>query len=604
VVLIMGDARTRLREFLAELRRRRVYRVAVVYAAVAFVIWQAGEIALPALHLPEWTLTLVVVLTLVGFPFALALAWAFDITPEGLQRTAPLAAERDVGPGRRGVMAAFGAGVVVAVAAGAVFLFLEGRPTEEGLVYSPGEAKPAIAVLPFDNISPDPSDAYFADGMHEQITSQLSQVSAIRVISRTSVMQYREERKPVRDIAAELGVNYLLEGSARKAEDRVRLTVQLIDADRDEHVWAEEYDRDLTAAHLFEIQSEVAERVASALEVELTASERERIERHPTESLAAYDLYLLGRYHLSQLDTEGLTRAVEYFEGALDLDPDFALAHTGLADTYMIQTQGWGLAPKDVFPKAREAAERALALDPMLAEAHTSLGGVQLFYDWDFEAAEAAFRQAIEINPNYAAAPHWLALALMARARFAEANEAARQALALDPQSPYVKHNLGYILYVTRQYDEALEVYSDVIRASPNAVVRALRGGVYVQQGMFDEGISDIELAAEMLEGRNLIPAAYLGFAYARAGRRDDAERVLRELQGISAERFVNPDYIAIVLIGLGENDQAIEWLQRATEARTDWPVFFPVDPVTDSIRSDPRYQELLRRVGLSELIE
>jgi len=490
------------------------------------------------------------------------------------------------------------------VAAGAVIFVVRGQPSQQEVPYPVGEAKPAIAVLPFENISPDPSDAYFADGMHEQITSQLSQVSAIRVISRTSVMPYQEERKPVRDIAAELGVNYVLEGSARKAEDRVRLTVQLIDAERDEHVWADEYDRDLTAAHLFEIQSEVAERVASALEVELTASERERIERHPTESLAAYDLYLLGRYYWNQLDTEGLERAIEYFERALDLDPDFALAYSGLADTYMVQTQGWRLAPRDVFPKAREAATRALELDPTLAEAHASLGQVRLFFDWDWEGAEAALRRAIELNPNYAPAPHWMAMCLMARARFAEAIQTVDRALALDPQSPYVKMNVGYIFYVSRQYNRAIEAYSDALEAHPNAVIRALRGGVYVQQGLFDEGISDIELASEMLEGRNLIPAAYLGFAYARAGRRNDAERVLRELQEISAERFVNPDYIAIVLIGLGENDQAIEWLNRATEARTDWPVFFPVDPVTDSIRSDPRYQELLRTVGLSELVE
>ncbi len=464
--------------------------------------------------------------------------------------------------------------------------------------------RPAIAVLPFENISPDPGDAYFADGMHEQITSQLSQVSAIRVISRTSVMQYREESKPVRDIAAELSVNYVLEGSARKAEDRVRLTVQLIDADRDEHVWAEEYDRDLTAAHLFEIQSEVADRVASALEVELTASERQRIERHPTESLAAYDLYLLGRYYWNQLSAEGLERAIEYFERALDLDPDFALAYSGLADTYMIQTQGWGLAPRDVFPQAREAAERALELDPTLAEAHTSLGGVLLFYDWDFQAAEAAFRRAIELNPNYAPAPHWLGISLYSRARFAEASQAVERALALDPQSPYVRMNAGYLLYVSRQYDRALEVYSDAIRADSNAIVRALRGPVYVQLGRFEEAIADLEFVAEMLGERNLIPAAYLGFAYARAGRRSDAVRVIRELQELSARRFVNPDYIAIIHIGLGENDEAIQWLHRATEARTDWPLFFPVDPVIDSLQSDPRYRELLRSIGLSELIE
>ena len=576
--------------FLQRLKERKLVQWALAYLAAAFVVFQSIEVMAEPWNIAPGLQRAIHILLLIGLFVVLILAWYH---------------------GEKGQQRASGAELlmIAALLAIAAILLTVVKPKEEPVTTSEPVAavagdKPAIAILPFDNFSPNPDDAYFADGMHEEIIRQLSRISGIKVISRTSVMQYREERKPVRDIAAELRVDYLLEGSARKAEDRVRLTVQLIDAERDEHVWADEYDRDLTAAHLFEVQSEIAERVASALEVELTASERDRIERHPTESLTAYDLYLLGRYYWNQLDMEGLKRAVEYFEGAIDLDPDFALAYTGLADTYMIQTQGWGMAPRDVFPKAREAAARALELDPTLAEAHTSLGGVQLFYDWDWEAAEAAFRRAIELNPNYAPAAHWLAISLMARARHAEANQTIQRALALDPQSPYLKMNVAYLLYVSRQYERALEAYSDAVQAHPNATLLGLRGVVYVQLGRFEEGISDIELAAEMLEGRNLIPAAYLGFAYARAGRRSDAERILRELQEMSSERFVNPDYIAIVYIGLGENDEAIEWLYRATEARTDWPLFFPVDPVTDSIRSDPRYRELLRTVGLSELIE
>jgi TolB-like protein len=575
---------------LQSLKERRLVQWAVAYLAGAWLVFQGTEVLADPWNLSTGLQRTIHLLLVVGFFVTLVLAWYHG--EQGRQRAS--------GPELL---------MIAALLAIAAILLTIVRPREEAVTISKpvlaleGE-KPAIAVLPFENISPDPSDAYFADGMHEQITSQLSQVSAIRVISRTSVMQYREERKPVRDIAAELSVNYVLEGSARKAEDRVRLTVQLIAADRDEHVWSEEYDRDLTVAHLFEIQSEVAERVASALEVELTASERQRIERHPTESLAAYDLYLLGRYYWNQLSAEGLERAIEYFERALDLDPDFALAYSGLADTYMVQTQGWGLAPRDVFPQAREAAERALELDPTLAEAHTSLGGVLLFYDWDFEAAAAAFRRAIELNPNYAQAPHWLGISLYSRARFAEASQAVERALALDPQSTYVKMNVGYLLYISRRYEQALESYSEAIRADSNAIVRALRGPVYVQLGRFEEGIADLEFVAEMLGERNLIPAAYLGFAYARAGRRSDAERVIRELQELSARRFVNPDYIAIVYMGLGENDEAIEWLYRATEARTDWPLFFSVDPVLDSLQSDSRYKELLRSIGLPELLE
>jgi len=573
------------------LKERKIVQWALAYLAAAFVVFQSIEVMAEPWGIGPGIQRAVHILLLIGLFVVLILAWYHG--EKGRERVS--------GPELL---------IIAGLLAVAAILVTIVRPREEAAtssepVLAVDGAKPAIAVLPFDNFSPNPDDAYFADGMHEEIIRQLSRISGIKVISRTSVMQYHEARPPAGEIAAELGVGFLLEGSARKAEDQVRLTVQLIDAIDDAHVWAEDYDRDLTAAHLFEIQSDVAERVAAALEVELAVSEVERIERHPTESLTAYDLYLLGRYRWSQLDMEGLTRAVEHFEGAIDLDPNFALAHIGLADAHMILTQGWGLVPKDVFPKAREAAERALALDPTLAEAHASLGYVRLLFDWDWEGAEAAFKRAIELNPNYAPAPHWLALGLMARARFAEAIQAVQHALALDPQSPYVKLNVAYVLYVSRQYDRALEAYSDALEAHPSAaLIRALRGAVYVQLGRFEEGISDIEQAAEMLEGRNLIPAAYLGFAYARAGRRSDAERVLRELREISSARFVNPDYIAIVYLGLGENDEAIEWLYRATEARTDWPFFLPVDPVTDSIRSDPRYKELLRTVGLSELIQ
>jgi len=422
--------------FLQRLKQRKLFQWALAYLAGAWLVLQAMEVTAEPFGWPLALQRGVTILLVVGFLVALVLAWYHG--EQGRQRVS--------GPELL---------MIAALLAIAAILLAILRPEVEapatpyaGLPVD-GE-KPAIAVLPFDNFSPNPDDAYFADGMHDEIITQLSRISALKVISRTSVMQYRDERRPVRNIAAALSVNYVLEGSARKAEDRVRLTVQLIDADRDEHVWAEEYDRDLTAAHLFEIQSEVAERVASALAVELTASERERIERHPTESLAAYDLYMLGRYYWNQLSAQGLERAVEYFERALDLDPDFALAYSGLADTYMIQTQGWGLAPRDVFPKAREAAERALALDSTLAEAHTSLGGVLLFYDWDFEAAEAAFRRAIELNPNYAPAPHWLGISLYSRGRFAEASQAVERALALDPRSTYVKMNVGYLLYVSR----------------------------------------------------------------------------------------------------------------------------------------------------------
>jgi TolB-like protein/Tfp pilus assembly protein PilF len=578
------------KSLLQHLKERRLAQWAVAYLAGAWLVFQGVEVMADPWNLSSGLQRTLHLLLVIGFFVTLVLAWYHG--EKGRQRVS----------GAELLM-------IAALLAIAAILLTIVRPEAEapttpyaGVVVE-GE-RPAIAVLPFDNFSPNPDDAYFADGMHEEIIMQLSRISGIKVISRTSVIQYRETRPPARQIAGELSVGFLLEGSARKAEDQVRLTVQLIDAATDEHLWAEQYDRYLTAGNLFTIQSDVAEQVAATLEVELAASERERIEQHPTESLSAYDFYLLGRYHWNQLTGEGLRRAVEYFERALAQEPDFARAYTGLADSYMLTTQGWGSAPKEVFPKAREAATRALELDPTLAEAHASLGQVLLMFDWDWEGAETALKRAIELNPNYAPAHHWLALGYAARARHGDAIEEIRRALALDPQSIYVDTNMGYLLYVSRQYDRAAEHFRRAVEGHPeSAVLHTFLGAVYAQQGKLEEAIAHQERARELSQGGMLMDEIYLGYTYGRAGRRDDAERLLDELHQLSSQRFVNPDYFAIVHLGLGENDRAIEWLYRAYEARTDWPIFFAVDPVTDSLQSDPRFKELLDMVGLSQLI-
>ncbi len=431
---------------LQRLRERKIVQWAVVYLAGAWLFLEALGFVADNFGWPTYITRSAIIIAAIGFLAVLVLAWYHG--EKGRQRVS----------GAELLMIA----ALLAIAGMLLAILGPGEDaatTSEVAVMAPaveGE-KRAIAVLPFDNFSPNPGDAYFADGMHEEIITRLSQISELKVISRTSVMQYREVRKPVREIAAELGVDFILEGSARKAEDQVLLTVQLIDARKDEHLWADKYDRDLTAGNLFAIQSDVAERVAAALEVELTASERQRIERRPTESLTAYDLYLLGRYYWNQASEEGLKRAIGYFEQAIEYEPDFARAYAGLADSYALATQGWGLAPKEVFPKAREAATRALELDSTLAEAHASLGYVRMLFDWDWEGAETAFKRAIDLNPNYAPAHHWLALCYSARARHGEAIEEMKQALALDPLSPYTNLNMGWVLYVSRQYERATE---------------------------------------------------------------------------------------------------------------------------------------------------
>jgi len=576
--------------FLQRLKERKLFQWALAYLAGAWLVMQAMEVTAEPFGWPLALQRGITILLVVGFFVALVLAWYHG--EKGRQRVS--------GPELL---------MIAALLAIAAILLALLRPEAEvppspyaGLLVE-GE-KPAIAVLPFDNFSPNPDDAYFADGMQEEIIRQLSRISGIKVISRTSVMQYREARPPARQIAAELGVGFLLEGSARKAEDQVRLTVQLIDANRDEHVWADDYDRDLTAAHLFEIQSDVAERVAAALEVELTASERERIERHPTESLTAYDLYLLGLYNFNEWTEETLDRAVDYFERAVELDPTMARAHAGLAVAYSHEwLHAWGSPPGERHAKARREARTALALDSTLAEAHAALG-YELMQSADWEGADAAFRRAIDLSPSYALAHDWLAVLLAAQGRHGEARHTIERALALEPLSVYMNVDKGWLLYAARDYDRAAAELGRALQLFPNAPeLHALLGAVYAQQGRFQEGIAELE------ESMRLSPTGswfrgYLGYAYGRAGREADARRVLAELRDLSVRHYVDPEYFAPVHVGLGELDEAVDWLYQAQEGQSGWVTWIPVDPITDPLRSHPRYLALLDTVGLSGLVQ
>ncbi|UCC82582.1 MAG: tetratricopeptide repeat protein, partial [Gemmatimonadota bacterium] len=433
-----------MKAFLAELKRRRVYRVAIVYAAVAFVIWQAAEIAVPALRLPGWALTLVVMLTIAGFPIALVLAWAFDITPEGVK-----AAE----PGNRAV-AMTASVVVLAVVIGAAWLALYDRAS------TPSPDGKWIAVLPFTNMSADPDNEYFSDGITDDIILHLSKIADLNVISRTSVMRYKDTELNLRQIGEQLGVATILEGGVQRAGERVRINAQLIDAATDRHLWAETYDRELT--DIFAIQSDVAERIAAALEATLTTDQRARIESAPTANLEAYDLYLRGRFFLSQRG-EGIRRGLEYFQQALERDPNYARAHAGVADCYNLLGFYAYLPPSQAFPAARDAALSALEIDANLDEAHTSLGFVKLYYDWDARGAAAEYRRALELNPNSPQANHWYSSALHALGRSDEAIAHVERAVAIAPLSVMENAGLAWSLISARRYAEARERLQRVI---------------------------------------------------------------------------------------------------------------------------------------------
>jgi TolB-like protein/Tfp pilus assembly protein PilF len=578
-----------MKAFLTELKRRRVYRVAAVYAVVAFVIWQAAEIAFPALRFPDWTLAFVIVVTFLGFPVALVLAWAFDLTPEGVKRTEPTTRnEADARSRGRAVPITAGA-VAFALALAAAWFVLQDKGS------TPPPTTKSIAVLPFTNMSADPDNEYFSDGITDDIILHLSKIADLDVISRTSVMRYKDTDLSLREIGEQLGVATILEGGVQRAGARVRINAQLIDAGSDEHIWAEQYDRELT--DIFAIQSDVAQQIAAALEATLTAAERERIERAPTTDQEAYDLYLRGRHFWSQRG-EGLQRGLHYFQRALEKDPDYARAHAGVADCYNLLGFYAYLPPHEAFPAARAAAIEALEIDETLDEAHTSLGFVKLYYDWDARGAAAEYRRALQLNPNSPQAHHWYSSALMVLGRVDDSIEHARRAVELDPLSVYESVALGWQLISARRYAEARERLRRAIELDPDfPLAHWLLGEANAHDSRVAEGLAHFERAVE-LSGRALWYLPGLGWAYGLNGDASKAREIMAEV--LERSKYESSFGYALIRLGLGEQDAALDFLELAFDERNPNMVGIHYYPTWDDLRSDPRFIDLVERVGVA----
>ncbi|MDA4128509.1 MAG: tetratricopeptide repeat protein [Thaumarchaeota archaeon] len=454
-----------------------------------------------------------------------------------------------------------------------------------------------VAVLPLKNISPDPKDEYFTDGMTEELISTLSKITNLRVIARTSVMKYKGETKSVAEIGAELGVGTVLEGSVRKAGSKLRITVQLIDPKSEEHLWSQQYDRELE--DVFLIQSDIAKRIASALKIQIIQHERLEIEKKATKDLDAYTEYLNGRYQWNKRTEEGLIKAIDHFKRALEKDPAYALAYTGLADSYAMLALNESVPPEQVFPRAKAAAQKALQLDDKLAEAHTSLGLINFQYDRDWSGAESQFRRALEINTNYPPAHQFYADFLKAMGRLPEAIAQMKRAKELDPLSLSINNGMGHVLYLSRQYDEAIEQYRHAVEMDPNFVQGHLWfGRPYLQKGMYNEAIAEV-LQAVKLSKESTISLAVLGHAYASAGNIKEAEEILEKLKERAKRQYVPSYWIALIYTGLGTKDEAFTWLERAFQERSSWLAWIKVEPRFDTLRSDPRFVSLLKRMRL-----
>ena len=583
--------------FLAELKRRNVYKVAVAYIVAGWALSQGIAQVLPVFDVPNWTIRLIVVLVIIGLPVALVLAWAFEITPEGIKRTEmadrmPAAAQRK----KHAWVYIVVVGAIVSIT-----LFFLGRYSaiSGGPRHSEaatGIPQKSIAVLPFDNLSRDPDNAYFAEGVQDEILTRLAKVADLKVISRTSTQHFKSVPENLPQIAKQLGVTNILEGSVQKAKDQVRVNVQLINALTDAHLWAEIYDRKLT--DLFSVESDIAKTIADTLQAKLSGSESTAISNKPTENPEAYELYLKGRFFWNKRTGQDLKTACDYFQQAIAIDPHYATAYAGLAESYILIPLFDAGSPQDYFPKAKAAAERAIELQETSAEAHTALGLLLCFSDVNFAQSEKEFKRAIELNPNYATAHHWYGNALLvALGRFDEAISESQRAVELDPLSLIINADLGSTFMMARQYDQAIaQLQRTLTLDNKFGYTHWNLGEALYLKGDKAAAIAEYQKARTLDDDPQIV--ALLGRAYADTGQKDQALELVRELEARARQQFVRGYLIALVYIGLGDKTKAIDYLEREylnhDNIDTAW---IRADPMLDPLRGDPRFEALAEKI-------
>jgi len=453
-----------------------------------------------------------------------------------------------------------------------------------------------IAILPFANISPDPADEYFSDGMTDELIAVLSKIGGLRVVARTSVMRFKGEKATANRIGQELKVGSLIEGSVRKSKDQVRITVQLVDTESEEQLWTETYNRNLQ--DIFSVQSDIAQQVAKALEVRLGVRENSALRREQTQNPEAYSFYLKGRHRWNLRSENEINRAIKYFEEAIGRDPGYALAYAGLADCYSILGYYAFRRPVAVYPRAKELAEKALSLNESIAEPHASLGEVLMQYFFDWKKAGSELDRALELNPSYATAHFWRATHHMALGRTDDSLTQVRKAVELDPLSMIILTDAARNLYLARRYDEAINQYQRSLDVDPNFPI-AHKGlaEVYAQIGKYDEAVSEIERAIA-LSGRSIFILDDLGYIYARAGKREDARKVLEDLDKLANDEYVPSYGRAVICAALGNKEDAMNWLEKAYDER-NFLVYLKVDPAFDTLRKEERFLSLLDKMGL-----
>jgi len=567
-----------------------VYRVAGVYAVVAFAVWQVADIAFPGLGLSDAAVTLVLVLTILGFPLALVLAWAYEVRPE---------APPDHDDGAREDALAAGDATVVATT--------DVRQTEAGTA-PPEDGPSSIAVLPFENLGTGADNEFFADGVTEEITHTLARSGALRVVARTSAFAFKGRASDIREVAGLLHVTHVLEGSVRRSGDRLRITVQLIDARRGFHIWSERYDR--AVGDVFDIQDEIAARVARQLSSELsgaspTRASSERSDRpvHSTGNVAAYDAYLRGRHLGGSFDPHAIREAIEEYRVALAADPDFAPAHAALAAAYSGQAIGLGVASHDTMPRARAAADRALELAPDLPDAHVARALVSLFYERRYAEAKRGFDRALSLNPSYADAYMWSEFYWTYIARVYESAIAANtRALELSPLDLTWRVRRGAVYFLFGRLEEAEAFLRQLVADHPEYGLGWMAlGDTLIRMERFEEAASMVDRALEVI-GPDMAPGAPMGIAgagRALAGDERGARELLAELERRAGMGFMTSFWQATILAALGDRDACFRRLEQAYEENDCNLLYIMAAPAQYGIRDDPRFARLVERVGL-----
>ncbi|HYY56400.1 MAG TPA: protein kinase [Pyrinomonadaceae bacterium] len=457
----------------------------------------------------------------------------------------------------------------------------------------------SLAILPLVNASGEHETEYFSDGITESIINNLSHLPKLRVMARSTVFRYKDKEVDPLEVGRELNVRAVLTGRVLHLEDNLLIQTELVDAMDGSRLWGEQYNRKMT--DIFIIQEEIAREISEKLRFRLTGEEQRQLAKRHTDNPEAYRLYLKGRYNWNKRTPEGFKKGIEHFKEAIDIDSGYALAYAGLADSYNMLGNYSELSPREAFPRAKTAAIKALRIDETLAEARASLAYAINGYDWDWTTAATEFKRAIELKPNYATAHYWYATThLVAVGKLDEALSEIMQAKELDPLSLIINTNLGWIYYFARRYDDAIRHVRKALELDENFSVAYFKlGQIYERQGMYDEAIAQYRRATQLSSNLWIMPG--LGHALAMSGRRDEAHLILDELIALSKERYVSPYFIAEVYRGLGDIDKTFEWLEKAYEDRSDWLVWLGIEPALDGLRSDPRFIDLMRRVGLPQ---